>query len=121
MLKKSSDIYFKTLKDTSGDMYFLPLEEQIIDILKRNEICFQHDNCSHSLDAYCDILDGDNIFYESYLLYFIMHTDGISLVMSIKLSIWPILLSIVNLLPYLRHKTENIVLCALYIGHSKPD
>lgn len=54
-------------------------------------------------------------------LSFIFNTDGIPFFKSSKTSIWPIFL-MVNELPYrMRKSRENMLMCGLWFGKSKPD
>ncbi|XP_056001339.1 uncharacterized protein LOC125654602 isoform X1 [Ostrea edulis] len=54
-------------------------------------------------------------------LSFIFNTDGIPIFKSSKTSIWPIFL-MVNELPYrMRKSRENMLMCGLWFGKSKPD
>ena len=48
-------------------------------------------------------------------------TDGIPIYKSSAVSIWPVLLMVLNLPPILRQKAENIILCGLWYGPNKPN
>ena len=48
-------------------------------------------------------------------------TDGIPIFKSTKSPLWPVYLIIHNLPPQIRFKGENIILCGLWQGPSKPD
>ena len=49
-----------------------------------------------------------------------LSTDGVPIYKSSKVSIWPVYLSIFNLPPSVRMNSENIILCGLWVGPSKP-
>ena len=64
----------------------------------------------------------DSFFNDSPLnLAVTLCTDGIPIYKSSSITLWPILLMILNLPPLLRQKTENIILCGLWYGPKKPD
>ena len=48
-------------------------------------------------------------------------TDGVPLFKSNKISLWPVLLQVLNLPPSIQFKTENIVMCGMWHGIRKPD
>ena len=48
-------------------------------------------------------------------------TDGVPLFKSNKISLWPVLLQVLNLPPSIRFKAENIVMCGMWYGIKKPD
>jgi len=50
----------------------------------------------------------------------ILNTDGISVFKSSKLSLWPVLLSIVNLSPSIRMNKDYILLAGVWFGSVKP-
>ena len=57
---------------------------------------------------------------ESNTLYFILNTDGFSPILSRKVQVWPLLLSMINLPPFERKKMSNVIMFGFYIGKSKP-
>ena len=64
----------------------------------------------------------DSFFNDSPLnLAVTLCTDGIPIYKSSSITLWPILLMILNLPPLLRQKAENIILCGLWYGPNKPD
>ena len=50
-----------------------------------------------------------------------LNTDGVSLFKSSKLSLWPVFLEIVNFGPSIRFRYDNVVICSVWIGRSKPN
>lgn len=53
-------------------------------------------------------------------LAFSFTTDGVSIFKSSTVSLWPVYLQILNLPLPVRMYAENIILCGLYVGPSKP-
>ena len=105
-----------------GEIFFLPFEDQLLAILNRypgvEDLCVS--SCS---SAYSDITSG-KLFpcVTSGTVYFILNTDGFSPVLSRKIQVWPLLLSLVNLSPGERRRLCNIIMAGFYIGTSpKPD
>lgn len=50
----------------------------------------------------------------------LFNTDGISLFKSSRLTVWPIYLALASLPPFIRMNRDNLITCALWVGHSKP-
>ena len=48
-------------------------------------------------------------------------TDGVPLFKSNQISLWPVLLQVLNLPPSIRFKAENIIMCGMWYGIRKPD
>jgi len=60
-------------------------------------------------------------FSDKHHLALSLSTDGIPLFKSSKLSLWPVYLIILNLpIKYIRTKSQNIVLCGVWAGPTKP-
>ena len=103
-----------------GEIYLLPFAEQI-------ELIVSKYPNSHSLEIasnpgfFSDISTG-KLFpsIQPNTLYFILNTDGFSPILSRKMQVWPLLLSMVNLPPHERNKLCNIIMFGFYIGKSKP-
>ena len=49
-----------------------------------------------------------------------LSTDGVPLYKSSKLSLWPIYLVILNLPAHIRMNAENVLLCGVWLGSTKP-
>ncbi len=49
-----------------------------------------------------------------------LSTDGVPLFKSSSVSIWPVYLVILNLAAGIRMNAENVILCGLWVGPSKP-
>ena len=56
----------------------------------------------------------------SFTIQLILATDGVSIINSNQIGLWPFWLSIANLPPILRMSRKNIALAALFVGSSKP-
>ena len=54
------------------------------------------------------------------ILAFSLNTDGVPLFKSSSTSFWPVYLVIHNLPPSIRMNSENIILCSVWCGSSKP-
>lgn len=65
-------------------------------------------------------LGTDAFFSAPQNLAFSLFTDGIPLFKSSSTSLWPVYLVVNNLPPSIRMNSENIVLCSLWCGPSKP-
>ena len=59
-------------------------------------------------------------FFSSNKLAFSFSTDGVAVFKSSNVSIWPVYLVILNLPPTIRMNAENILLCGLWVGPTKP-
>lgn len=131
-----NDICGKTLKNSKEYFLELPILSQLNAMFAREEFREGLKNKSQRVkrkennieDVYdCEnykLLFGEkkalNENNESHLS-FIFNTDGIPIFKSSKTSIWPIFLMI-NELPYrMRKSRENMVMCGLWFGKSKPD
>lgn len=78
------------------------------------------------LDTTHDIWSGDTLRKDADLqtnrfLALGISTDGVALFKSSKSTLWPVYLVIQNLPPQVRFKGENIILCGIWQGSSKPD
>lgn len=51
----------------------------------------------------------------------IINTDGVALHKSSRVTMWPVYLEIANFSPSIRFRQDNMVVCALWVGRSKPD
>ena len=51
----------------------------------------------------------------------ILNTDGVSLYKSSRSTLWPVYLEIANFPPPIRFRCDNVVICGLWVGQSKPD
>lgn len=106
----------------NGDIFILPFNDQLVNILARYPRVMDL-SVNSSANGYSDISTG-KMFPRvvKQTIYFIMNTDGLSPVLSRKLQVWPILLSMVNLPPQERRRLCNIIMIGFYIGYSpKPD
>ena len=59
-------------------------------------------------------------FSSRYNLALALSTDGVPLFKSSSVSIWPVYLVVLNLAANIRMNAENIILCGLWTGPSKP-
>ena len=103
----------------NGEVFVLPFAEQVELILSKYPNC----DLSPSSDSstFSDIQSGNRFpAIQPNTLYFILNTDGFSPILSRKVQVWPLLLSLVNLPPFERNKLCNIIMVAFYIGKSKP-
>ena len=66
-------------------------------------------------------MNDDRYFSNSNHLASSLSTDGVLLFKSSSISLWPVYLLILNLPPAIRVCAENIILCGLYVGPTKPD
>lgn len=55
-----------------------------------------------------------------YNISFTVNTDGVPIFKSSKISIWPVYLMVNELPFYQRRQSQNMILCGLWIGSSKP-
>ncbi len=78
----------------------------------------------------CDIWDGSALsplcvpgrfFSDKNHLAFSLSTDGVPLFKSSKLTLWPVYLTILNLPANIRMNSENVILCGLWVGPTKPE
>ena len=67
------------------------------------------------------LLNDNRYFSNPNHLALSLSTDGVPLFRSSSISLWPVYLLILNLPPAIRVCAENIVLCGLYVGPTKPD
>ena len=51
----------------------------------------------------------------------IINTDGVALYKSSCVTMWPVYLEIANFSPFICFHRDNMVICALWVGSSKPD
>ena len=49
-----------------------------------------------------------------------LSTDGVPLYKSSSVSLWPVYIMVLNLPPHIRTNACNIILCAVWVGSSKP-
>ncbi|XP_065669099.1 uncharacterized protein LOC136088678 [Hydra vulgaris] len=121
--KDFSDILIDSHDVDGGIIYVLPYQEQISNLLKNNPNSQTLVKCIHQDSLFCDISDGTQFpIIQPNILYFLLNTDGLTPILSRKTSVWPLLLSFLNISPSKRRKLHNIVLVGLYIGHfSKPN
>ena len=98
----------------------------IIHVDNLNSLQLMGDTCNEDLQ---DVWDGealrplcapDRFFSDRFSLALSLSTDGVPLFKSSSVSLWPVYLVILNLPPNIRVNTENIVLCALWVGPTKP-
>lgn len=77
----------------------------------------------------CDVWDGaalrplcapGRFFSDTDNMALALSTDGVPLYKSSPVSVWPVYLVLYNLPPAIRMNSENVVLCALWIGPVKP-
>ena len=87
----------------------------------------QYSFTKHNGEFICDIQDGENFkkikdsyFFVPEHIGLILNTDGIVVFKSSKLSLWPVLLSIVNLPPNIRMNKDYILLAGVWFGSVKP-
>ena len=98
----------------------LPFAKQVELLLLKYPDCHTLTPSAH--EDYCDISSGKMFpTIEPNTLYFIMNTDGFSPILSRKMQVWPLLLTVVNLPPSQRIKLSNVIMVAFHIGKSKPD
>ncbi|XP_062593832.1 uncharacterized protein LOC134255326, partial [Saccostrea cucullata] len=127
----------RTFSGAKNKDYFIeiPLEEQLKKIMQRpgilKAIQSRFSRKKKQVDGIEDIYDGKMYrkLFESggplspenpYNISFSWNTDGIPVFKSSKFSLWPFYL-IINELPYRqRMKKENMILCGLWFGESKP-
>ena len=117
--------------------YFLefPVESQLVNLFQQPEFRenLQHRNVRKKKSPHHieDIYDGNvykNMLFRSDPMHadqnnvsFTMNTDGVPVFKSSQTSVWPIFLSI-NELPFgMRKQQENMLLCGLWFGKSKPN
>ena len=82
----------------------------------------QYSFTKHNDEFICDIQDGENFkkikdsyFFVPEHIGLILNTDGIVVFKSSKLSLWPVLLSIVNLPPNI-HMNKAISRCMVWLS-----
>ena len=110
------------LKSEGNYFLYLPLEEQLINLLNSKI----YDNFGKINAEESDVVHGDvykqlrehNVIKDNDLSI-TWNTDGVTLCKSSKFSMWPLQVSI-NELPY-RIRRRNIILCGLSYGITKPD
>ena len=51
----------------------------------------------------------------------ILNTDGVSLFKSSQSTMWPVYLEIANFPPMIRFRHDNVIICGVWVGQSKPD
>lgn len=103
-----------------GKIYILPFAHQVETIVKKhaNDLSMV---VSGSSTVFTDITSG-RLFphIDGNTLYFVLNTDGFSPILSRKIQVWPLLMSIVNLPPAERIKMGNVIMVGFYMGRSKP-
>lgn len=67
------------------------------------------------------LINHDYYFLTPNHLALSISTDGVRLFKSSSVSLWQVYLRILNLPASIRAYTENIILCGLYTGPTKPD
>lgn len=67
------------------------------------------------------LVNNDRYFSSPNHLALSISTDGVPLFKSSSMSLWPVYLLILNFPASIRAYTENIILCGLFIGSTKPD
>lgn len=114
-------------KQKSNFVVKIPIEQQIKYLVNKNfDIILNHMNRKKINTDISDIDDGllcKKLSKENsdIPVTLTMNSDGAPLYKSSKMSMWPIQLYANFLPPNIRFKSENILLCMLYIGEEKPD
>lgn len=133
----SNTFCLKDLSKKSSKSYFLevPVETQIKNLFKRDT--FVHNlskrfnrikKCEDNIEDIYDsevyrclvVNDGPLSQKYPYNISFTLNTDGVPVFKSSKMSIWPLYMMI-NELPFkIRKQRENMILCGLWFGDTKP-
>ena len=80
-------------------------------------------------DVSCDVWDGSALqplcapgryFSCEHHLALSLSTDGVPIFKSSKVSLWPVYLVVLNLPAKIRTNAENIILCGVWVGPTKP-
>lgn len=50
-----------------------------------------------------------------------LNTDGVPLFKSSQSTMWPVYLEITNFPPPIHFRHDNVIICGVWVGHSKPD
>lgn len=66
------------------------------------------------------LLQPGRYFADKHNLALTLSTDGVPLYKSSPVSIWPVYLVILNLPAHVRMNSQNIILCSVWVGPSKP-
>lgn len=59
-------------------------------------------------------------FSNKHNLALALNTDGVPLYKSLPASIWPVYLVVLNLPAHIRMNAENVILCGVWVGPTKP-
>ena len=88
-----------------------------------------HSVDSHNEDVLKDIWDAQilkelynkgEFFYRKYHIALALSVDGVALYKSSSITLYPVLIVILNLPPDIRMNAENIILAGLFVGPKKP-
>ena len=133
----TNEFCLRDLSKKTSKSYFLeiPVESQVQNLFKRENFVHQLSNrftrIKKSENNIEDIYDSD--IYKSFVknngplsskhpfnISFLLNTDGVPIFKSSKMSIWPLYM-IINELPFkVRKQRENMILCGLWFGDTKP-
>lgn len=108
---KVKEAVYNKLSVDNGDIFIIPIGIQISNVLNRFPSAHTLYTCDHDSRTTCDLSDG-YIFPQvrSDTVFLLMHTDGLSPIISRRLQIWPITFSVLNLRRQERRKAANLIL-----------